>query len=1459
MNRFVKYTFISLSVIAGIFYSCKKASTDADDVRAVGDMIVLYLDDTIDAFVDTKAVSEVTTIPSNLYWAATSGSGTSETQKFANSYSSVSSSKINTGKYQTATASTYNYYVSNAFLNVGADTYVSASGGTDGTDVICGRVSSSSATPSITMGHIFARTGTLSLSAPSGYTVSGTPSWSIMKSGTNTGTAGTYNLRTGAWSSVSGLTSYTSFNSSSDMYLIPGTYSIKVQFTLTRGNFSKEYTQTGSITVAAGNKYNITASTSSAEAVQVVFTTSVTAWTSASTSFNWDGTGSGGGSSDVTTYRLSSVALASSSISTSGTTTATAYRQRYVNGVATGSEEAISASNITWSTGSSSIATVNSSGTVTGVAAGQTPVTATLKAGAPNYSDYQSVYRTNSSTLTVVAPGVVATEYRNPSVSISASPTQIAATGGSSTLSYSASYEYRYKYSDNTYSSWTSTSGTPTITDNGATGFSRSGATVTASANTGSARSLVCYANFSIGGQSATQQSVTINQSAASITYRLSSSVSFASSPITVATTTTASVTRQRYVNGTASGSAEAVSASNITWSSSDTGKATVNTSGTVTGVAAGEPTITATLKATAPDYSSYESSYRSATGTITVTAASVVATEYRNLSVSISASPTQIPSIGGNSTLSYSASYQYRYKYSNNTYSDWTSTSGTPTITGSATGFTRSGTSVTVAKNTGAARSVRYYADFSIGGQSATQQYVDITQLAPAPDGTEYRNLEVTISSNQTNFTAAGGSATLTFNATYEYRYHYDNDTYGSWTQTSKTPDVTGSATGFTRSGTSVTVASNSGSARSVTYTASCSVGSLSDSASVQLNQAGADVVTYRLLAVTFGNSTIAAGQVTAAFVTRQKYVNGVASGNAESVSSSYINWSSGSTGVATITSYGNVAGVGGGTSVITASLKTTAPDYSSYESSYRSSTGTITVLPYLTVSWASNSSPSWVAQRGQISVSGFDGGASISTVTSSNTSIASVSGSGSTYYIETKAAGNFTITVTGTNGQTGTLNGSATVPYPRFASSSWYVNPDASTARTSTSSTDGIAFNGENIKLYNASSGGTAFTYSTSSGVVTGTQLVTSLASTYLSPSISVGGSYSSKFFTNTSFDNGTYSSDLFLKELPSAGSFISDISSWFTGQIGTVTLTIGGNNGRSVSANIYGVNPFAGWSANSSNYIYEDDYDLLSSYLDTPAYVSSSVRRTNPNCNSMRYGIAIRRNGSWVADNAAIKNAVTISTYNSTQKDFTWLLNSTALSEHIASHIEVYAYVQNIQSSERYYSPVLLKRGIYVHGAIGARMTFNASQTQCTVSAQFAGSEASYGFGTPSGTFIGTSHQNGDPYMNSALPAGTSYQVSGYVGLGDNVYTLVNSNNKTLLPNRVVKGEAPDFIFRNVGTVGVFVEDSDPNLSIYYIAKYGQTVTDSHGEHGMYVLHLLQGIANSSSTLNAGWLAY
>jgi len=153
---------------------------------------------------------------------------------------------------------------------------VSATGGTSGTDVICGYTAgTNSATPSVTLNHIFARTGSITTTTSAGsISIS---SYTIVRNSTSEGSAGTYNLRTGAWSSVSGVSSDTAITGSSDMYLIPGNYTIKATGTYTRGDYTVTTTKSGTVTLVGGKINNITLTWPTA-GTEIVITVSLTGW-----------------------------------------------------------------------------------------------------------------------------------------------------------------------------------------------------------------------------------------------------------------------------------------------------------------------------------------------------------------------------------------------------------------------------------------------------------------------------------------------------------------------------------------------------------------------------------------------------------------------------------------------------------------------------------------------------------------------------------------------------------------------------------------------------------------------------------------------------------------------------------------------------------------------------------------------------------------------------------------------------------------------------------------------------------------------------------------------------------------------------------------------------------------------------------------------------------------------------
>lgn len=285
--------------------------------------------------VQTKATA-LTSIPSSLYWEGTTGSWKSETARWASASASISSGRLSTGKYQTGTATAYNYYVSNKAITFapGGST-ISAS---NGTDVIagCTQGATSSTTPAVSLAHVFARTGAITLNTQQGFALSGV-SWKIESTPGSGGTAGTYNIATGEWSGVTALPQ-TALDSGSDLYLVPGTYRLTVSYTLSAAGRSLPFTKSCDVTLTAGKVHSITATaTGGTIAHELVVTPSGT------------------------------------SVYIGRTTSLKAVYHTVVNGVRDQGTDVTSSA--AWSTSAPGVATV-SRGTVTGKAAGSATITA---------------------------------------------------------------------------------------------------------------------------------------------------------------------------------------------------------------------------------------------------------------------------------------------------------------------------------------------------------------------------------------------------------------------------------------------------------------------------------------------------------------------------------------------------------------------------------------------------------------------------------------------------------------------------------------------------------------------------------------------------------------------------------------------------------------------------------------------------------------------------------------------------------------------------------------------------------------------------------------------------------------------------------------------------------------------------------------------------------------------------
>lgn len=283
-----KPIFLLLCAAVAVLFATSCQKDELKSVSSAKEQIVLSLADaSIDMSVSTKA-TEISAMPSSLYLARTSGTWKNETSVDASASKTVASDKIATGWYQSNPATPYNYYVSNVAMTFAAGgSTISAS---NATDVIagCTQGADDSAAPSVTLDHVFARTATLTCNAQEGYEISDI-SWKIAsKAGGTGGTAGTYNIATKAWSSLTALAQQP-FTSTADLYLTPGAYTVTVSYTLKKGSYTESFTKSGEVTLVAGKKNSITCTATGGSASQIELSISLTPWGTESLNLTFSG------------------------------------------------------------------------------------------------------------------------------------------------------------------------------------------------------------------------------------------------------------------------------------------------------------------------------------------------------------------------------------------------------------------------------------------------------------------------------------------------------------------------------------------------------------------------------------------------------------------------------------------------------------------------------------------------------------------------------------------------------------------------------------------------------------------------------------------------------------------------------------------------------------------------------------------------------------------------------------------------------------------------------------------------------------------------------------------------------------------------------------------------------------------------------------------------------------------
>lgn len=267
--------------------SCNKSEAPASVATSEpAEVVFRAAGPVFDAAVATKAtVENQTTLTSFNVAAATGIAGASDAQVW-NGVFSKDGSLFKGGKYWPSTNPTYHFYASNAAVTVSASGATVAAANTK--DVVCAYLPASEvgykATNSLAFEHVFARIGDVTVSAATGYTLSGVSITLVPKTG------GTYNLFSGAgktdgtgWSATidgtaTGIANATAGTKSNDIYLVPGQYELTATWTATNGNYTQTYSNKKKTVSIVGGKVNKITTTLGGEASEIEFNITVADW-----------------------------------------------------------------------------------------------------------------------------------------------------------------------------------------------------------------------------------------------------------------------------------------------------------------------------------------------------------------------------------------------------------------------------------------------------------------------------------------------------------------------------------------------------------------------------------------------------------------------------------------------------------------------------------------------------------------------------------------------------------------------------------------------------------------------------------------------------------------------------------------------------------------------------------------------------------------------------------------------------------------------------------------------------------------------------------------------------------------------------------------------------------------------------------------------------------------------------
>ncbi|KAA5381570.1 hypothetical protein F2Y61_15245 [Phocaeicola dorei] len=309
---------------------------------------------------------------------------------------------------------------------------------------------------------------------------------------------------------------------------------------------------------------------------------------------------------------------------------------------------------------------------------------------------------------------------------------------------------------------------------------------------------------------------------------------------------------------------------------------------------------------------------------TITQDAGAKQYASWSDWSVTVSANPETVANTGGTSVITADAARTRAWTWNGVGGSGGTETDrATPSLSAAGSGFSLSGTTLTAGSNTTTSeRSCTVTA--TSNGRSAA---CTVRQSAGSQT-TEYGNWttgSLSVSASPSGIGSSGGTSRLSATASQSRPKYtkWNGITTGTTTEyrsvdVSSSASWSGSASGFSRSGTTVTVAANgSTSSRNCTYTAS--YGGKSGHVTIHQDGKPADVITYGYiftLGAVSGDDVVSTGGTVTYSVTSQKitYTNG------SETSRSNIGWSASA----------NVSWISAGTNSATVSENPTTSDRS-------------------------------------------------------------------------------------------------------------------------------------------------------------------------------------------------------------------------------------------------------------------------------------------------------------------------------------------------------------------------------------------------------------------------------------------------------------------------------------------------------------------------------------------------